>query len=67
MSASQEPGPVEQLTIGPIKVVELYIAPAPDDTRCVEPLGNQNVPFDQIRHLVSPKPLLRYEPAETPG
>ena len=67
MSGTHEPGAVEQLRIGPIKVVELYIAPVPDDSPIAESLGNQTVPFDQVRHLVSSKPLGRFEPAESAG
>lgn len=65
MSAAPDPGAADQLTIGPIKVIEMYVSLDPDDVSVVEPLGTDNVPFDEVRHLVSSKPLERYEPAQT--
>ena len=65
MSAANDPVPVEQICIGPIKVVELYTASAPDDQPVAECVGTQDVPFDQVRHLVSSKPLARFEHTES--
>jgi hypothetical protein len=66
MTPANDPGPVEKMRLGPIKVVEVMTSPAPTEQRVTESLGNETVPFEMIRHLISDKPLQRVEPRE-PG
>ncbi|MHC4080916.1 MAG: hypothetical protein ACYS15_16635 [Planctomycetota bacterium] len=66
MTPANDPGPIEQIRMGPIKVVEVLTSPAPSEQRVTEALGNETVPFEKIKHLISDKPLWRANPNE-PG
>ncbi len=59
MRPANDPASVEQIRLGPIKVVDVFTAPAPPRQRVTDALGNETVPFEQIRHLISDKPLGR--------
>jgi hypothetical protein len=48
--------------MGPVKVVEVMTPSAPSEQRITESLGNETVPFEMIRHLISSKPLRRARP-----
>ena len=65
MTPTEEPSAVEKIRMGPIKVVEVLTSP-PTGQRVTEALGNETVPFAQIKHLISPKPLRRADQNE-PG
>jgi hypothetical protein len=71
MSPANEPTPVERISMGPVKVVEVFTSPVPAGKTVAEALGNETVPFEQIRHLCSCKPLGRPVQTEpdtpTPG
>ncbi len=54
----------ERLRMGPIKVVQVFTAPEAGDGPITEKLGYECVPFAQVKHLCSGKPLSRYEPAK---
>jgi hypothetical protein len=64
MSTMQEPAPVEQIRLGPIRTVKVFTPPVPADRPVAEALGTQSVPFDEIKHLISSKPLERATPTE---
>jgi hypothetical protein len=66
MTPTNDPGPVEQIRMGPIKVVEVLTSPAPSEQHVTESLGNETVPFEKIKHLISDKPLHRADQIE-PG
>ena len=66
MTPANDLGPIEQIRMGPIKVVEVLTAPAPPQQHVTESLGNETVPFEKIKHLISDKPLRRADPNE-PG
>ncbi|MHC4767696.1 MAG: hypothetical protein ACYTEI_03165 [Planctomycetota bacterium] len=66
MTPANDPGRIEQIRMGPIKVVEVLTSPAPSEQRVTEALGNETVPFEKIKHLISDKPLRRANPNE-PG
>jgi hypothetical protein len=59
MTPAEEPGAVERIRIGPIRVVEVLTSRPPAEQRVTDALGNETVPFEKIRHLISPKPLRR--------
>jgi hypothetical protein len=59
MTPANDPSRIEQIRFGPVKVVEVLTSPAPSEQRVTEALGNETVPFEKIRHLVSAKPLGR--------
>jgi hypothetical protein len=59
MIPANDPAPADRIMLGPVKVVEVMIPPAPTEQRVTESLGNETVPFDKIRHLCSDKPLRR--------
>jgi hypothetical protein len=48
--------------MGPVRVVEVLTSPAPAEQRVTEALGNETVPFERIKHLISDKPLSRADP-----
>ena len=50
--------------MGPVKVVEVFTW-SPKDRKASECLGCDTVPFEQIRHLCSGKPLGRNPQAPT--
>ncbi len=65
MSNYDEPLRNDQVTLGPGKVVEVFTAPAPANQPVSESLGNQTVPFEKIKYLISDKPIcrpIRYDP-----
>jgi hypothetical protein len=62
MTPANDTGPIEQISMGPIRVVEVLTGPAPAEQQVTESLGNETVPFEQIKHLISPKPLHRAIP-----
>ncbi|MHC4129985.1 MAG: hypothetical protein ACYSWT_18625 [Planctomycetota bacterium] len=66
MTPAEEPGAIEQIRMGPIKVVEVLTSPPPAEQRITESLGNETVPFEKIKHLISPKPLSRAD-QDSPG
>jgi hypothetical protein len=53
--------------MGPIKVVQVFTAPASGDVPVTEKLGYDFVPFSEYKHLCSGKPLSRYEPTQEGG
>ncbi len=61
MSAAPDPVPIDQICIGPIRVVDIFTASPPPDRPVAEFVGTETVPFDQIRHLISRKPLERFD------
>ncbi len=61
MSAAPEPVPIDQIRIGPIRVVEMFTASPPAGRHVAEFLGTETVPFDMVRHLISRKPLSRFD------
>ena len=52
------------MKLGPVKVVEVFTW-APKDRKASECLSCDTVPFEQVRHLCSGKPLGRYPQAPT--
>ena len=64
MTMPTDPASNETLRMGPIKVVQVFTAPAAGDKPVTEKLGYECVPFAQVKHLCSGKPLSRYEPAK---
>ncbi len=64
MTPANDPGPVERMRMGPVRVVEVLTSPAPPDQRVTDSLGNETVPFEKIKHLISDKPLRRASPDE---
>jgi hypothetical protein len=64
MTPANDLGPIEQIRMGPFKVVEVLTSPAPSEQRVTESLGNETVPFEKIKHLISDKPLRRADPNE---
>ena len=66
MTPAKDPGAVEQIRMGPIKVVEVLTSSPPAGQRITDSLGNETVPFEKIKHLISPKPLRRADP-NAPG
>ena len=64
MTPVNDPGPVERMRMGPVRVVEVLTPPAPPEQRVTESLGNETVPFEKIKHLISDKPLRRANPSE---
>lgn len=59
MRFPQDSTSVEQLRMGPIKVVQVFTSPARGDQPINNRIGYGNPPFSQIRHLCSGKPLSR--------
>jgi len=64
MPISDDSASTERLRMGPIKVVQVFTAPASGDVPVTEKLGYEFVPFSEYKHLCSDKPLSRYEPAQ---
>ena len=64
MNTPLDPGSIELLRIGPIKVVEVFTSPTPTDTPVANSTTCDTVPFSDIKHLCSGKPLGRFTPAE---
>ena len=62
MPISNDSASTEGLRMGPIKVVQVFTAHAAKNRPVTEKLGYESVPFDQVRHLCSGKPLARYAP-----
>jgi hypothetical protein len=51
------------MKLGPVRVVEI-LTWAPKDMKASDCLGCETVPFEQVKHLCSVKPLLRRPPGE---
>ncbi len=62
MDTPQDPGSVDLLRMGPIKVVEVFTSPSPSDRPVTDRIGYETVPFAEIKHLCSRKPLSRFDP-----
>ncbi len=67
MGTVHESAPAEEIRLGPIKAVRVYTAPAPNEKEAADALGNQTVPFDEIKHLVADKPLARAPQPDRPA
>ena len=50
--------------MGPIKVVEVFTSPTPSDQPVTDRIGYEAVPFSEIKHLCSGKPLSRFDPLD---
>ena len=64
MNTPLDPGSIELLRIGPIKVVEVFTSPTPTDIPVANSTTCDSVPFSDIKHLCSGKPLARFTPAD---
>jgi hypothetical protein len=58
MTEHDQPRPTLPMKFGPVKVVEIMTW-APKGLQAVDCLGCETVPFEQVRHLCSVKPLHR--------
>ena len=59
MSNAHESIPIERLRLGPVKMVEVFTSSPPPGQTVTDSLGNETIPFSEIRDLISDKPLLR--------
>jgi hypothetical protein len=57
MSHAHETLATEGVRLGPIQTIEVRLAAPPEGRHIVESLGNDTVPFEQIRHLIARRPL----------
>ena len=67
MNTPLDPGSIELLRIGPIKVIEVFTSTYPSDQPVTEHIGYETVPFSEIKHLCSGKPLSRFDPTNPRG
>ncbi len=59
MNPANKRAPIERLRMGPVKVIDVFTSAPPSQVTVTEALGNETVPFEQVRHLCSAKPLVR--------
>ncbi len=67
MPISDDSASTERLRMGPIKVVQVFTAHTTGDAPITEKLGYESVPFEQVKHMCSGRPLSRYEPEQKRG
>lgn len=64
MDTAHDPLPTQQYRLGPVRVVEVFTSSPPPEVSISDSISNDVVPFDQIRNLISDKPLTRAMPVD---
>ncbi len=57
MSPTDDTLASDQVRFGPIMTIEVHLGPVPAGRPVVESVGNDTVPFDQVRHLIAARPI----------
>ncbi len=60
MPTPEDPGRVDLVRMGPIKVLDVVQPSVPQDGTVCNVASIDAVPFEQVKHLCSGKPLVRF-------